>query len=157
MLETIRRQLAHQRWADERALESLERSGGLPPRALEVFGHVLGAQHVWLRRIAQRGADLAVWPSLDLTSAKEWIGRNGADFESVLGGIAADGYLRPVSYRNSAGAEFTSTVADILEHVVLHSAYHRGQVALLLRAAGFEPAPTDFIALRRGAAAATRR
>ena len=40
---------------------------------------------------------------------------------------------------------------DVLTHVILHSAYHRGQVALAMRAAGMEPAYTDFIhAVRQG-------
>ena len=56
-----------------------------------------------------------------------------------------------VAYRNSKGEPWTSTVGDILTHVVTHSAYHRGQVASELRAAGFEPAYTDFIhAVRQG-------
>lgn len=156
MLHTIRRQLEHQSWADGLALGSLRRSAGRPPRAVEILAHIAAAQHVWLRRVAQRAADLAVWPALDLDGCGEWIRRNGEEFGALLAGLDEPGYGRAVRYRNSAGDEFTSTVADILEHVVLHSAYHRGQVALLVRQAGFEPAPSDFIALRRGAAAATR-
>jgi uncharacterized damage-inducible protein DinB len=39
----------------------------------------------------------------------------------------------------------------MLVHTVLHSAYHRGQVAAEVRAAGGEPAYTDFIhAVRQG-------
>jgi uncharacterized damage-inducible protein DinB len=32
-----------------------------------------------------------------------------------------------------------------LEHVIMHSVYHRGQIATDVRAAGFSPAYTDFI------------
>ena len=40
---------------------------------------------------------------------------------------------------------------DILTHVVLHSAYHRGQIASQMRAGGAPPAYTDFIhAARQG-------
>jgi uncharacterized damage-inducible protein DinB len=45
----------------------------------------------------------------------------------------------------------------MLVHVALHGQYHRGQVALLLRASGFEPATTDYIAWTRGVPAATRQ
>jgi len=42
-------------------------------------------------------------------------------------------------------------VEDILTHVTIHSAYHRGQIASDLRAAGQAPAYTDFIhAVRLG-------
>jgi uncharacterized damage-inducible protein DinB len=43
-----------------------------------------------------------------------------------------------------------------LLHVFLHSAYHRGQVSLMVRRSGGVPAPTDFIAFVRGAPTATR-
>jgi uncharacterized damage-inducible protein DinB len=42
-------------------------------------------------------------------------------------------------------------VEEILTHLVIHSAYHRGQIASDLRAAGQEPAYTDYIhAVRQG-------
>lgn len=56
-----------------------------------------------------------------------------------------------VEYRNSKGEAWSSRVEDVLTHVLMHSAYHRGQIALEMRAAGAEPAYTDFIhAVRQG-------
>ncbi len=50
-----------------------------------------------------------------------------------------------VSYANTRGEEFTSSVKDILTHVSNHSAYHRGQVVALLKGIA-EPLPnTDYI------------
>jgi uncharacterized damage-inducible protein DinB len=58
---------------------------------------------------------------------------------------------RPVRYTNSKGEPWTSTVEDILTHLVIHSAYHRGQIASDLRNAGQKPAYTDYIhAVRQG-------
>jgi uncharacterized damage-inducible protein DinB len=52
---------------------------------------------------------------------------------------------------NSKGEPWRSAVGDVLDHVLLHGAYHRGQIASDLRAAGCEPAYTDFIhAVRSG-------
>ena len=49
------------------------------------------------------------------------------------------------------GERFESTLGDSLQHGVLHGAYHRGQIAADVRAAGGEPAYTDFIhAAREG-------
>ena len=59
-------------------------------------------------------------------------------------------------YRNSAGTAFDSRIDDILMHVAVHGAYHRGQVALSLRQEGVRPNPTDYIAFIRGAPTATR-
>ncbi len=56
-----------------------------------------------------------------------------------------------VSYTNSQGEAWSSTVEEILTHITVHSAYHRGQIASDLRAAGMTPAYTDYIhAVRRG-------
>ena len=69
----------------------------------------------------------------------------------------AEGLRREVAYSNSAGVAFHSTVEDILLQVAMHGSYHRGQIALLLRQEGAEPAATDFIGFARGVPAATRR
>ncbi len=61
------------------------------------------------------------------------------------------GLAETVVYKNSKGEPWTSTVEDILTHVLLHSAYHRGQIASQVRAGGEQPAYTDFIhAVRQG-------
>ncbi len=56
-----------------------------------------------------------------------------------------------IAYKNTKGESWASTVQDVLTHVMMHSAYHRGQIATLMRAAGRAPAYTDFIyAVRQG-------
>ena len=56
-----------------------------------------------------------------------------------------------IEYRNSKGEPWSSRVEDVLTHVLFHSAYHRGQIALQMRASGTDPAYTDFIhAVRQG-------
>jgi uncharacterized damage-inducible protein DinB len=62
-----------------------------------------------------------------------------------------DALGRKVAYVNSLGESWTNAVEDILLHVIAHSAYHRGQVALALRSDGHEPAYSDYVhALRQG-------
>ncbi|MGA7513237.1 MAG: DinB family protein, partial [Candidatus Sulfotelmatobacter sp.] len=70
------------------------------------------------------------------------------DFLSQLPPV---GLMETVVYKNTKGEPWTSTVEDIVTHVLLHSAYHRGQIATLVRASGEQPAYTDFIhAVRQG-------
>lgn len=65
--------------------------------------------------------------------------------------IPASQLSQAVSYKNSKGELWTSTVQDVLTHVLMHSAYHRGQIASQMRANGQTPAYTDFIhAVRQG-------
>ena len=150
---------AHLRWADERTLTALR--GAPPPadcaKALEIYGHVLGAEQVWLARLRQAPATVAVWPRLDLDGCARLAQESHAGYSALLAELAPADLSREVPYTNSAGVGFRSTVQDILIHVAMHGSYHRGQVALLLRQAGAEPTATDYIAFVRGAPAATRR
>ena len=77
-----------------------------------------------------------------------------ADAE-VLPDANTDALQRSIPYVNSAGRAFTSTLEDILLHVALHGAYHRGQVSIFVRDGGGIPAPTDYIGFARGVPAAT--
>lgn len=157
MLEQLRRMYGHLAWADERAVQSLRSASTPPAKALEIMGHVLGAEDVWLARIEGREPALAVWPPLDAAGAEREAERLRAAYRDFVAKLDERALGRGVRYRNSAGAEFTTRLDDILIHVAMHGAYHRGQVALLVRQGGDAPQPTDYIAFVRGAPAATRR
>ncbi len=148
---------AHLRWADLRTLGALRASNGQPTQARQLYAHVLGAEETWLARIAGRAPDLAVWPDLDIEQCAAWAERNHRALAALVEGLDAERLAGEVAYVNSAGQAFRSVLRDILLHLSLHGQYHRGQVALLLRASGFEPVATDFIALARGAPAAVRQ
>lgn len=120
------------------------------------YAHILGAEEVWLSRLVQREPRLAVWPSLNADDVAPVRAKIMQGYDTLLDRMDDEGLARSVSYRTSDGRPFTSTVGDILMQVVLHGQYHRGKVNLLLRVAGAQPAPVDFIAFARGAPAATR-
>jgi uncharacterized damage-inducible protein DinB len=151
----LRSLIDHMARADDRVLASLRQSN-VPPRALELFAHVLGAEHVWLSRLEGRAQTVAVWPALTLEECASLAAHNRETYGAYVDRLTSADLRREVHYRNSAGAEFDTAIEDILLHVALHGSYHRGQVALLVRDAGAEPEPTDFIAFARGAPAATR-
>jgi len=147
----------HLQWADARVYDSLRAMPHPDARALELYAHVLGAEHVWLARMMERASREAVWPSLSLERAVELAAENVAGLRALMAVKTAEQLQQRLPYTNSSGMEFESTIEDMLLQVVLHGCYHRGQVALLVRSAGEEPAPTDFIAFARGANAATRQ
>lgn len=157
MLAHLHRLLAHLRWADERVLDALRSAAPAPPAtALELYAHVLGAEHVWLARIEQRRAELPVWPALGLAECERLGEENHTALERCIAELAPGDLDREVPYVNSAGEHFRSRVGDILLHTALHGSYHRGQIALLLRQASVVPLATDYIAFVRGAPAARR-
>lgn len=150
----LHRTFEHNRWADERMLEVLQAAEEPPEKALQIFAHGIAAQVVWLDRIQGQEQSSPVWPQANLATIAEAIPVIFRRFDAVL---RSDDLNRPVAYTNSAGREFSTCVGDILMHIALHGAYHRGQVSLLLREAGLQPAATDYIAYVRGVPAATHK
>jgi len=143
------RLLRYDAWANAETVESVRRTPS--PQGLRWMAHIVGAEFLWLDRLTGSPSPLEVWPALDADACAarvEELARSWPDYLSRLGSAGlSDG----VAYRNSKGELWTSTVADILTHVVIHSGYHRGQIAAAVREAGGVPAYTDFIhATRQG-------
>ena len=147
----------HLAWADERVLQSLRAAHNVLKRELDLYAHVLGSEHNWLSRIQGSAPTLAIWPTLTLDECESVSKENVRAFNALASSLTPELLQNPITYRNSAGDQFTSTMEDILTHVSLHGAYHRGQIAALIRSAGDTPSPTDYIAFARGAPAATRK
>src|SRR5882724_3032924 len=147
----------HLEWADQSVLARLRSASHAPGKAHENYAHILGSEHVWLSRINGTAARFAVWPSLTLDDCARVAAENVAELRELISTLAGDSLAREITYRNSAGDKFTSTLEDILTHVAMHGSYHRGQVASLIRAGGDTPSPTDYIFFTRGAPAATRQ
>jgi uncharacterized damage-inducible protein DinB len=152
----LERLVEHMAWADERALSSLRQCRTPLPAAIGLYSHILGAEHAWLSRILGLEPSVPIWPELSLDESEQLARENVGRLRDLAASLSPEDALRPITYRNSAGAEFTTGLEDILLHIAMHGSYHRGQVAALLRAAGDEPAPTDYIQWVRGSAAAKR-
>lgn len=144
-LNQLRRLFSYDDWANRETLLSLRSADSPPKRALEVYAHVLGAERLWLDRLQERKSTMPVWPDLSLERCRAEITELETAWDDFLDDLAPQDLDRDVAYVNSQGERWTNTVGDVLTHVLLHSAYHRGQVAQDLRTAGREPAYTDFI------------
>src|SRR5207248_10325985 len=104
----------------------------------------VAAEALWLDRVEGRSSG-AVWPKLPLPEIANLITSNDERWQRLIRQSGGTWESRSVGYKNSKGEPWSSSVSDILQHVVLHAAHHRGQIASDLRSAGQEPAYTDFI------------
>lgn len=132
----------HEQWANAEVLASFIKIGQPPARALEILSHMISAQRIWIERIRGFRSDTKVWELYEKEQLKEL---QAANFKELLTLIETEEFSRPVVYRNSQGKEFTSTVCDILTHLGLHAAYHRGQVVLLIKGQVAPLPVTDYI------------
>ena len=103
------------------------------------------------QRLLNTPPRLAVWPNLSLGDCSVELRKGTTEWRSQVDGLSDGNLSGDCTYTNSQGEVWTSSVADILSHVGLHSAYHRGQIALEVRRSGSAPAYTDYIhAVRQG-------
>jgi uncharacterized damage-inducible protein DinB len=146
-LETL---LDYHYWARDRALdaaaqltaEQLTRDlGSSFPSVRDTLAHLWGAEWIWFERWrgrsptalpdAARFADVAAlraeWKTLE-AGVRAFVAELGDDTD------------REFSYRNLAGKEGRSPFWQMVQHVVNHGSYHRGQVATMLRQLGAAPA-----------------
>jgi uncharacterized damage-inducible protein DinB len=151
MIEHLRRLFAYDEWANREVLESLRPAEPVPARSLKLLAHILSAERLWWERIEQQKQTLPVWPDFTLAQCETEMAEMSARWKKYLEKRSDAHLARSVNYENSKGENWSSREEDILLHVIMHSAYHRGQIAVDRRAAGFTPAYTDFIhAVRQG-------
>jgi uncharacterized damage-inducible protein DinB len=141
----LRREFSYNAWANREVLAAIRSAGDESARSLQLMSHILGAERVWYERLKQQPQSVPVWPEPNLA----WCDAEAAILERLwreyLELITAGDIAQPISYKNTKGEEWTSMIADVLTHVALHSAYHRGQIASHMREIGQTPANTDFI------------
>ncbi|MCS6807308.1 MAG: DinB family protein [Bacteroidota bacterium] len=149
-------QLDYTLWANKRTLASIE---SLPStaseadraQAIKLMSHIVAAQYIWYARVcAQPSAALPVWESMTPEALHQRIPEAYTLWKEYLSS-KQDSDLSTLSftYTNTLGNEYTNTLLEILTHFPIHSAYHRAQIAMLVRANGGTPAVTDYIQFAR--------
>lgn len=138
-------------WANREIAVSLTNLANPPARCTQLLAHIIGAEYVWLARLDMGAPPVAVWPELTLPQCDHHVEQLGNIWTEFFSKRLPGGLEDLITYKNSKGEPWSSRVQDVLTHVFLHSAYHRGQIATEMRRAGHTPAYTDFIhAVRQG-------
>ena len=150
MINIVKRLLKYDRWATAGALDSLTIAAGRNRKAKRLLAHFLVGEKVWYMRLnGQETSEMDLAPELTLEECETLARENQKAYTTFLSGLSPEKLDSVVTYRNSKGIEFQTSVQDILLHALLHGAYHRGQIAAAVRADGDEPANTDYITFTR--------
>ena len=145
MLEHFRRLFAYDEWANREVLGSLMVVANPPARSVKLLAHVVSAERLWLERLQKQKQTYPVWPDFRLDQCKSEVTELPQLWHQYLKQLKPEKLSLEVAYVNSKGESWNNSIQDILTHTVMHSAYHRGQIAADLRVSGNKPAYTDFI------------
>lgn len=168
LIEHLRTQHRYETWASARVIAALRSAealmgdavgpgGGaaqhtvaLYRRALGIAAHIQGARHEWLARLGRiERRPWTMFPDWPLDEIERDTLRLDALWTAYLDELTDAALARRVEYTSLEGKRYFNTVAAICSHVFNHGSYHRGQLAMLVRQAGGEPARTDHIAFTR--------
>ncbi len=137
-------------WARDRLLDAV---GGLSteqfteemvssfPSVRDTLVHAYSSEWAWYSRWVGRSPGAPLSPSgfPDLpTLRRAWVEHESA-VRAFVGDLGEAGSGRVIDYRLFNGQAGSSTLAEMVRHVVNHASYHRGQVVTMLRQLGATP------------------
>lgn len=137
--------LEYEHWANRAVIEALQPIANPPARAVQIMGHILSSQQIWMGRFTGEHAYVAIWEDIPVGWMTETAERNYNRLREYLEHAPDDVHLKRIDYQNSRGEAFSNTMQEILTHMSYHAAYHRGQVVQLLRPLVEQPPATDYI------------
>jgi len=159
--DDIHQLLDYHYWARDRVLDAvrpLDVSAFTAPRESsfssirDTLAHTYLAEWAWYSR--WQGRSPSAFPALDQFADVESVSTAWQEIEQKVRAFVepmSDADLtRVIPYRLLSGIEAASPVWQMVQHVVNHASYHRGQVTTMLRQAGAKPAKSmDLIAFYR--------
>jgi uncharacterized damage-inducible protein DinB len=163
-LQDLRTMLDYHYWARDRLLDALEalsseqftRDLGSSFKSVrDTVAHTYAAEWAWYERWQGRSptALLPYDQFADVASLRAAWTAHEVKMREYVGGLDDASVDRVIDYKLLSGAEGSTPLCQMLQHVVNHASYHRGQVTTMLRQLGATPAkPMDMIAYYRALA-----
>jgi uncharacterized damage-inducible protein DinB len=174
-LDDIQTLYAYNRWTNQRLFAALEKLNDQQlatevhssfTSIRETVFHILFAEWLWLKRwqgASPRAAGpdpnvtSATWKALspggiptprelttlaELKSFGDSIERERQEFLSTLSEASLHA---PLHFKDMRGTRYSAPLVQLLQHVVNHGTYHRGQVTTMLRQVGAETVALDML------------
>jgi len=144
----------YNRWANGRTLEAAEKLDREAlvkdlknsfPSVRDTLAHILGAEWIWLCRWQGESPTkpLAAAEFPTVSHLRERFSTVDRERSAFLGRLTEAQLAQPFSYKDLAGNSYRLPLVAVLQHVVNHGTYHRGQITTMLRQLGATPIGTD--------------
>jgi uncharacterized damage-inducible protein DinB len=158
--QDIQSLFAYNAWANQRTLaacrqispDQFTREIGGSFRSLrDLLVHIAGVEWLYLERWHGRSPTALPWKEgfATLESIESLWNEVERELLARVAALTPEALDHPLPFRNTQGNVFSQSLAQVLQHLVNHSTYHRGQVATALRQLGGKAQGTDLIAFYR--------
>lgn len=154
--EQARDLFLYNQWANQRLLEAVSvltsrefraDLGSSFPSVRDSLVHILSSEWLFLKRWNGVSPSHRLQPSdfPDVAAVRTLWREVEQGQREYLARLTPDALLRELAYVNTSGESWQYPLWQILQQVLLHSAYHRGQVTTMLRQLGHKPVETDLL------------
>jgi uncharacterized damage-inducible protein DinB len=117
------------------------------PSVRDTLAHILAAEWIWLQRwlgISPKALfDPAEFPDVASLSAK--LREVEQDQIKFIETLSDESLAEVIAYTNTKGERWEYPLGHLMQHVVNHSSYHRGQVTTMLRQLGANVVSVDLL------------
>lgn len=155
-------------WANHRILDACaaltpeqftKDLGSSFPSVRDTLAHIYGAEWIWLERWNGRtptGGLPAAADFPDLASLRaRWV-EHERELNAFVSALTNDKLNAELETRTLDGTRYAQPLWQMMQHVVNHGSYHRGQVTAFLRQLGHKAVATDLIRFYRERSAAAK-
>jgi uncharacterized damage-inducible protein DinB len=148
--------MAYDRWANHQYLDVItklnieqftRKVGGSFGSLRDTLVHLAWAEWIWTERWQHRSPKVRATSDQFPTvlSIQTYLEGVEKDQERILGQLKPGAETDRLRYTNLKGEEWEYDFEQMVHHLTMHSAYHRGQLATLLRQMDVAPPTTDYL------------
>lgn len=147
-------------WANHRILDAcgaltpeqfVKDLGSSFPSVRDTLAHIYGAEWIWLERWQGRTPSGPLKPPdfPDLASLRaRWTERE-RELQAFVRGLTTERLNAAMETSTLDGTRYVQPLWQMMQHLVNHGSYHRGQVTAFLRQLGHQAVATDLIRFYR--------
>jgi len=154
MLKLFKAQLLYEQEANQQVFQTLcaiprkARYSSSFREALNLLGHIEAVRHLWLYRMDSTFVNKPtslLFEGWSLSHLQTYMHLIEEQWSAYFQQLKPQSLFQYVSYPVENGQRMECQLIAILEHLLAHGCYHRGQIAWLIRQMGGTPVSTDRI------------
>jgi uncharacterized damage-inducible protein DinB len=149
-------QLRYNHWANLRLMDAtseldkdrfIKNMDSSFPSVQETWIHIIWAEELWLHRWQGRTftTELSTEDYTNIESIRKNLENLAAKQFQILERCNRGDENKMISYENFQGKKWEYSLRQMVQHMVFHSVYHRGQITTLLRQLGVIPPGLDYL------------
>ena len=147
-IEHLRGLFVYNDWANWRIIRSLGETSSA--KCLRILSHLLITEKEYFERLyGKDSTGFDFWQDLSLSECGDLARETSSDYERLLKRFDEEGLSLRAHYKTSEGIAHENTFRELLSHVLLHSATHRGNIVRQMREENIAPPKIDYIIFLR--------